>query len=213
MEFVLLGSLALLPFVVPTDPAPGLTRSKTRSRSLECERVSAETASQRYPGQILPAAPRGDYTERSVVVCTERLMRPGLRAARDEAILSVLEARVTELANTAGALHPDLSERTWLVEAYYPSAPVATKIAFATKNVLMEEGLRVSDRVPVLSAGDIDVITRMAPDEAYPAACRRYFATGGLGENDVLMAVVSRDPRETTLHAGLCARGQWAWLQ
>ncbi|HHO52715.1 MAG TPA: hypothetical protein ENK18_18035 [Deltaproteobacteria bacterium] len=213
MEIVLLISLVLLPFVVPTDPAPGLTRSKTQSRRLECERLSAEIASRRYPGRIVTSDGRGDFTERSVVVCRERLLRPGLRTAHDEAILSSLDARVTELAIAAESLRPDLADRTWLVEAYYPSAPVTTKISFAAKNALMNRGLQVSDRVPILATGDVEVLTRMAPDEAYPAACQRYLATGGLREDDVLFALISRDRRETNLHAGLCAQGQWVWLK
>lgn len=211
MEIALLVMLLVL--LVPSDPAPGLTHAKHRSRRLECERVSTETASARYPGQIVTPGSRDSYTDRSTVVCRERLMRPGLRTARDEAILSTLDAKVNELAITAGSLRPDLADQTWLVEAYYPSAPVSAKIAFATKNALVGRGLRVSDRAPTLAAGDIDVITRMSPSEAYPAACQRYLATGSLGEDDVLLAIVSRDPRETILHAGLCTRGQWSWLK
>ena len=57
------------------------------------------------------------------------------------------------------------------------------------------------------------VITRMAPDQAYPTACRRWFDTGSLDDGDALLAVVTRDPRETDLHAGLCASGTWTWLR
>ncbi len=213
MEFVLLASLILLPFVIPNDPAPSLTRSKTSSRHLECERMSAETASQQHPGRIVTSGARGDYVERSAVVCRERLVRQGLRADRDEAILSTLDAKASAIAIAAEALRPDLAEKTWLVEAYYPSAPASAKIAFATKNALMEQGLRVSDRAPMLAAGDVGRITHMAPAEAYPAACARYAETGSLGEDDALLAVVSRDRRETILHAGLCTQGQWVWLK
>jgi hypothetical protein len=175
--------------------------------------MSAEIASARYPGVIEAPRPRGDYVERSALVCAQRLMRPGLRADRDEAILSSLEPLVTELTATAGDLHPELATRTWLVEAFYPSAPVSAKLSFATKNALVEKGLQVSDRTPTLSAGDVDVLTRMPPEEAYPAACRRYEDNGSLHAGDALLAVVSRDPRETTLHAGLCTDGQWSWLR
>jgi hypothetical protein len=71
----------------------------------------------------------------------------------------------------------------------------------------------VSDRVPLLSAEDVNVLTRMHPDAAYPAACQRYAATGALGPGEALLAIVRRDPRETVLHAGLCVDGGWAWLK
>ena len=34
-----------------------------------------------------------------------------------------------------------------------------------------------------------------------------------LGAGDALLAGLLRDPRETALHAGVCAGGQWTWLQ
>ena len=77
----------------------------------------------------------------------------------------------------------------------------------------MAQGASVSDRVPTLAAGDIDVITRMSAEDAYPAACQRYYSLGSLKEDDVLLAVVRLDSRETALHAGLCDRGQWRWLR
>jgi hypothetical protein len=205
-------SLALLACLGAIDPAPGLARTTSWSRDLDCERVTSVTGSRRYPGEIAPPRPRDDVGS-STVVCRERLTRPGLREPRDEAILSELEVTTVGLAETAASLRPDLEDRTWLVEAYDASPPVAAKIAFASKNALMRRGLAVSDRAPILSAGDVDVLTRMSPDEAYPAACRRYFDTGSLGDADALLAVVRRDLRETTLHAGLCASGQWTWLR
>jgi hypothetical protein len=140
-------------------------------------------------------------------------LRPGLREPLDEAILTELEPISTDLATTAHSMRPELQERTWLVQAYYPSPVVATKISFATKNALVRRGLRVSDRAVTLAAADVAVLTRLPPDDAYPAACRRYFAAGSLREGEVLLAVISRDPRETILHAGLCTGGQWAWLK
>lgn len=212
MNFVLIALLIAIPALVRPDPAPGLFRSRDRARSFECERMDAETAARRYPGEVEPARPRGEYMERSALACTQRLMRPGLRDDRDEAILSALDPLVTELCATAGELRP-LADRTWLVEVFYPSVQVAGKLAFAAKNVLVGKGARVSDRTPTLSAGDVDVLTRMPPEDAYPAACRRWLDNGSLGADDVLLSIVSRDPRETTLHAGLCADGRWAWLK
>jgi hypothetical protein len=108
---------------------------------------------------------------------------------------------------------PELLDRTWLVEAFYPDVAVAAKIAFATKTALVARGRRVSDRVPVLASGDILVLGRMEPAQAYRLACKRYYDQGALTDDDVLMATVLRDGRETLLHAGLCARGQWRWLR
>lgn len=195
------------------DPAPGPNQSKTWSRNLDCERLTAETGSRLYPGEIKPPIPRGANLERATVVCRERMLRAGLRSALDEALLSELQVTSVALAETAASVRPDLADATWLVEVYVPSPSVGAKVGFATKNALMSRGLRVSDRTPVLGFGDLDVITRMPADEAYPTACLRYFATGSLAEGDALLAVVTRDPRETILHAGLCAEGEWTWLR
>ncbi len=212
MQIFVLFVLTLMATVKP-DPAPGLFRTKTASAELDCEQLTVARANQERPGQIGEARPRGDYVDRRVVVCSERLISHGVRPVRDEAILSTLDARADEVASAAAALGPDLQSRTWLVETYYPSVQVASKVSFAAKNSLMEHGLTVSDRTPILGFGDLDVITRMPAEQAYPAACKRYYATGSLGEQDALLAVVSRDPRETILHAGLCSRGQWKWLR
>jgi hypothetical protein len=213
MAELILIWVAFLVFVAPKDPAPGLLHSKTATRNLECERLSVEEAARAHPGEVAAPGPRGDLYPRSALVCTGRFMRLGLRSNKDEAILSALDQRTRELALAADSLRPNLEGSTWLVEAYYPGNQMASKIAFATKNALVAQGLRVSDRTPILAVGDIQVITRMAPDDAYPAACRRYFDNGSLGPDDVLLGVISRDRRETVLHAGICTRGQWTWLR
>ncbi|MCB9743052.1 MAG: hypothetical protein H6740_10660, partial [Alphaproteobacteria bacterium] len=165
------------------------------------------------PGLIAPVNPRGDYYERDVVLCQERMLSLGIRRDADEAVLSDLNARVTELVGAAATARPDLQGQTWLVEAFHPSAAVSAKIAFATKNALMAEGLRVSDRTPTLGVGDLQVITRMEPTQAYAAACRRYSDNGTLDAEDVLLAVALLDKLETSLHAGLCTQGRWSWLR
>lgn len=213
MEWTVLLALVILPFVINVGPAPGLFESKTELRRLECERLSALESASRYPGQVSTSPPRGDFIERSTLVCNERYLRPGLRAARDEAVLSTLSSQTAAAAARIDALSPDLRARTWLVEAHYESSQVAGKISFAAQTALGEKGLRVSDRTPILAAGDVAVITRMAPAQAYPAACQRYFDNHSMGAGDALLALVSRDPRETALHAGLCVDGQWSWLQ
>ena len=213
MGVILLISLALLPFLILDDPAPSMIRSRDHAHSLDCEWLSTANAVRRYPGEIETSGPRGDFMERSAVICRERLMRPGLRSARDEALLSSLESWTAELAVLTQAVQPELQGRTWLVEVFYPSTQVSGKISFATKNMLVAQGLKVSDRTPTLAVGDIDVLTRLTPEQAYPAACQRYHATGGVGDDDVLLALVSRDHRETALHVGLCSRGHWSWLR
>ncbi len=213
MTQALLLWFGFLIFVAPKDPAPGVLNNKTEALNLECERLNASEAARQHPGEVAPTGPRGDYYSRSALACAERFVRYGLRSAQDEAILTTLQARTTELALAADALSPRLTDRTWLVETYYPSTQVAAKISFATKNALVDQGLRVSDRTPLLVAADLQVITRMAPDAAYPAACRRYFDNGSLGPEDVLLGVVSRDRRATVLNAGLCSGGQWTWLR
>jgi hypothetical protein len=194
------------------DPAPGLFNSKAQSRAYECERLDIAEAHREHPGEVRAPGPRGEYIDRSALVCTEKLVRPGLRNEQDEAILASLDERASELGSLAG-LRPDLSEKTWLVEAYYPNPQVASKVSFATKNALVSQGLLVSDRTPILGFGDMDVITRLPPEQAYAAACQRYSDNGSLGPDDALMGVVLLDPRETQLHAGVCANGSWSWVQ
>lgn len=212
---MILVVLALMfgPALVKPDPAPGLTVSQEASRRLECEHLSAEVGKQRYPGIIETTRPRGEFLERSALICAQRLLRPGLRSNRDEAILSTLEPLVTDLSAGVGDRFADLAGRTWLVDAFYPSAQVSAKLVFATKNALMAQGLVVTDRSPILSAEDVVVLTQMGPDEAYPSACMRWADNGSLHEGDALFAVVSRDPRETILHAGVCVAGRWSWLR
>ncbi len=213
MGWYFLIALALVPFVFRADPIPGIRTRRQDTRNMDCERISGELGAQRYPGVIPEARPRGDFLEREVVACKERLMRPGLRDTPDAAILDSLQLQATELAAAARTTRPDLAERSWLVEAHHTNPQVAAKVTFAAKNALGRQGLLASDRAPVLGVGDIDVITRMAPERAYDAACQRYAANGSVGPGDALLAVILIDPRETILHAGVCADGGWQWLR
>lgn len=209
-----LASVLALPLgLAPNDPAPGLFRTKAWSRNLDCERVSASEGNQRYPGVIDVSGPRGDYVQRSAVICRERVIRAGLRSPLDEAMLTRMDAEAGRVAQAVGDNLDRAAGRTWLVETYFENPVVAEKISFATKNALVGEGLRVSDRTPVLGASDLARLTRMAPRAAYPAACTLFAANGSLGPDDALLAVVHLDPRETQLHAGVCAAGAWRWLQ
>jgi len=211
MNLLVLVAQTLFPYAVRTDPAPGLLRSKAESRSLHCEWLSLSEAERRQPGRLTPVRARGDYAEREVMLCEQQLLAAGTRAPGEDAILASLDATVTALANRTDSL--GLDDRVWMVEANHPSAQVASKIAFATKNALMGGGLRVTDRSPTLSAGDVDVITRLGPEESYAAACKRYADNGSLRPGDALLAVMVRDRRETALHSGVCTEGNWAWLR
>lgn len=206
----------VLAFTIPfwgADPSPAVTRSKARSERLDCVPVGVDAERQARPGRIKEGRPRGDYVDRTVFVCSERLMRPGLRHPRDAAILTDLDATIDDLATAAASVRPDLADRTWLVESFYPNPQMNPKIRFASQVALMRQGLAVSDRTPMLSAGDLEVILDLPPSQAYPTACARYARTGTLREGDALLAIVHRDPRETALHAAICADGQWMWVR
>jgi len=213
VTWVVLPAVLLFTWPWGEDPAPSLFKSKEAARRLDCEAMTEQAARRERPGLLPSERPRGDFVDRRVLVCRERVLPDGVRRPLDEAILRTLDERASELASAAAALRPDLAERTWLVEAYYPSDQVSPKIRFATQNALMRQGLVVSDRTPVLTPGDLQVITRMPPERAYPAACQRYVSAGGLGPADALLAVVHRHPQETTLHAGICADGGWMWIR
>ncbi|MCB9797225.1 MAG: hypothetical protein H6741_31440 [Alphaproteobacteria bacterium] len=203
--------LPLIVLLLP--PVPTLFRSKTELRHQRCERLTLAEAEARLPDRLNPPRPRGDRVDRSVMLCAEDLVRPGLRSPRDEAILATLDARATELAADASARYSELDASTWLVEVYHPDTVVAEKVDFATKNALMALGLQVSDRAPRVAVGDVQVLTRMEPWDAYPAACKRYSDNGSMGPEDALLAVMLIDMQETNLHAGLCAQGHWTWLR
>jgi hypothetical protein len=195
-----------------SDPSPGIFQSKEDARNLDCTRLSQAKAHELHPGEV-PEVPARDLAGRSsdALVCATRIMRLGERPARDEAILSSLRQTVGGLTQIASALAP--GEVTWYVDAFYPDPAVAAKIAVAARTDLAERGRRVSDRVPVLAAGDIAILGRMSPREAYPLACARYLAHQALGGQDAFLGLMIVDPRETQLHAGLCLRGQWRWLR
>ena len=186
---------------------PGAPRPAAHARPLI---LDATTASERFPGRSPPAAPRG-LLERTVLACTEHLLRPGLRSPREAAVLSRLQPLTTSIAQRA-AVVSTLSDRTWLVEANDVSAPLTAKVRFATQNALMAAGLAVSDRLPSLGPADARVLGPRSPLVSWPAACVRLHQTGALDRDDALLVVTPLDARQTTLQAGVCADGQWSWL-
>jgi hypothetical protein len=205
----------LVPFYLmerATDPSPGFFQSKADARNLDCARLTQARAHQLHPGRV-PDLPERDLPGGSAdaLVCAARIMGAGERPARDEAILSSLRQTVGEITQLAAAL--TVGQVTWHVDAFYPDPKVGAKIAVAARTDLAERGLRVSDRVPVLAAGDIALLGRLSPREAYPLACARYLAYQALGEQDAFLGLMIIDPRETKLHAGLCVRGAWKWLR
>ncbi|MCY1080767.1 hypothetical protein [Archangium lansingense] len=195
----------------PYDPAPGVWNDKSEARNLDCSRVSQQRAHELHPGEIPAPLARLANQESEALICTRLIMRNGERPERDEVILASLRKSVGEIAEVASALGP--GKLTWHVDAFYPQPEVAAKISVAARIELAEQGRRVSDKVPVLAAGDIAVLGRMAPKEAYPLACKRYFAQRALGENDAFLGIMLIDARETQLHAGLCLNGEWRWLR
>ena len=192
-------------------PWPFLSRYQARDRL--CERMQVEPAARQFPGRVRPEGPRGDFMERDVLVCRQRLMRAGLRSARDEAILEGLQPRVAALTGQTLSTTSALADRTWLVEVHYPSGPVSGKMRFAAQNELLQRGLRVSDRMPRLGVADVTAVTRLDPDAAFAEACSRYAANGSVGPQHALLTVLVRDLQQTQLQATVCADGALTWLR
>ena len=205
--------LFFMPFLVDraADPSPGFFHSKEEARSVECVRVSQAEAHAREPARIPDVHPRDVRSSTDALLCRRLYLAPGERDPRDEAILSSLRREVGEIVQAAAATGGP--ETLWHADAFYPEAIVAQKIAVATRTELAERGLRVSDRVPVLAAGDLSVLGKLAPQDAYPLACARAFAEGALAAPEAFLGVMIVDAREAQLHAGVCAEGQWRWLR
>jgi hypothetical protein len=205
--------LFFLPFLAgrASDPSPGFFHSKEEARSVECVRMSQAEMNEREPARVPQAPPRGARTPSDVLVCKRRYLSPGERPARDEAILSTLRSEVSAIVQAASA--QGAPSTVWHVDAFYPEPSVARKIAVAARTELAERGLKVSDRVPVLAAGDLSVLGHLAPKEQYPLACARAFAEGALSPPEAFLGVMIVDGREGQLHAGACRNGQWRWLR
>jgi hypothetical protein len=215
MEVLLILLLVPMPDLVErvSDPSHAIWQSRTQARNMDCVRMSQARAHELYPGRV--PEPEGRTTpgaQFGALACTRRFVGYGERADRDEAILSNLRQSVGELTEVASARVPG-ADVTWHVDAYYPSPAVAAKISVAARMHLAETGRRVSDRVPLLAAGDLSVLSRMGAREAYALACARYFQHRALAGNEAFLGLMIVDPRETQLHAGVCVDGVWRWLQ
>jgi hypothetical protein len=193
------------------DPAPGLWHTKQEGRNLDCSRLTQDQARERHPERVPEASPRGSHAVTDALACSPRLLRAGERPARDEALLSTLRRSVSELSQVAAALAPP--DCLWHVDAFELDPAVSAKIAVAARTELAERGYRVSDRVPVLAAGDLSVLATLPAAQAYPFACARYFAQASLAGSDAFLGLMVLDAREAQLHGGLCVRGAWRWLR
>ena len=209
--------LVVMSFVIllerTNDPSAGVLRSKQEARNLECQRISVAEAHARHPVQVPEPPARATGAVMDALDCQRLYMDEGERPARDELVLSSLRHDVAELIAAATAKIPKGASAVWHVDAFYPEQAVAAKVAVAARTQMAELGLVVSDRVPLLAAGDIAVLGRMPPQQAYPTACSRYFAQGVLADDHVFLGVMLVDAREGQLHAGLCRQGQWTWLR
>lgn len=206
--------LLALPLLAGYDPLPHLFTSKDDARNMDCRRISQAEANALYPGRIPePAGRTMAGSTRDVLVCRRRFVRLGERPARDEVILTSLRETASDIVQAAVAQAPAGEKLTWHVDAFYPSIEVSAKIAVAARTELAERGHRVSDRVPLLAAGDIAVLARLPAAESYAGACTRYFAEGVLKDGDAFLGIMIVDSRETQLHAGVCVRGEWSWFR
>jgi len=205
--------LFFLPFLAGrvTDPSPGFFHTKEEARAVECVRMSQTEVHEREPARVPEPPPRGARVPADVLVCKRRYLSPDERPARDEALLSNLRGEVSAIvqaASTSGG-----PSTVWHVDAFYPEAIVAQKIAVATRTELVERGKKVSDRVPVLAAADLSVLGHLTPQDQYPLACARAFAEGALSPPEAFLGVMIVDAREAQLHAGVCLEGKWRWLR
>lgn len=203
----------VMSILFPGWSAPGVFRSKDRTRAVVCTPVDQREGADTHPDLLAKPHPRGEYFTRSLEVCAEKVFREGTRDARDEAVLARLDMEAAAIAQAVLGGRPDLRGRSMLVEAHYPSGTMAHKIRFATQDALLAAGFAVTDRRPLLTAQDVVVLSQLPPEEAYAGACERYEAMGSVGVDDAVVAVLVRDPRQTALQAGVCADGRWMWLR
>ncbi len=204
-------SVGLWALVFPATPAPGLLRSKAEVRQLECVPLDPQAAAHSHPGMVRPPAPRGEFGERQTVRCAAFWLDAGLRAPQTEALLRRLDREAQALALRAQSALP--GPRTWLVEAHHADPQVAAKLRFATQaRLLSDQSAPVSDRQPRWTPTDVAVLTRLPPDRAFPAACKRAHDRGDLGHDDALLSIFVLDARDTGLHGGVCVDGRWTWL-
>jgi hypothetical protein len=200
------------------DPIQQAWLGRSHTRDLSCERVSQAEAHRRFPATVPATAMRSTtFMDVDALVCARRLVPVGERDARDDVIVSQLGTEVAAIVGAvAGVVDPaDMGEGGGrvFVDAWYPSPPVAQKIAIATRQALAQGGHRVSNLAPLLAAGDVEVLQSLSIAEALPVTCARLFAEQTLTGRDVFVGVALLRDNETQLHAGLCQKGRWQWLR
>ena len=206
--------LAVLTLPYPgSDPALEAWKGRRALRSLECERVPQAQAHKLRPGRVPEPAARGEtLLSADALVCSRRLVPYGEHPARDELILSSLRERISAITQSAIALGN--AATNWHVDAFYPDVDVGMRIAAAGRTDLAERGLKVSNQVPLLAAGDLLVLRTLDIREAMPLACERYFAEGSMtGADDAFLGIALVDAHESQLHAGVCINRTWRWLR
>ncbi|MFZ9886684.1 MAG: hypothetical protein ACO3JL_04190 [Myxococcota bacterium] len=207
----LLYPLLLFSSVVD-DPVVRRWFGDTEQRSLECEHLSQQEAHERFPAAVPKPSARGTtFFDRDAVVCRPPMVRPGLRDARDELVLSSLQSELP--ASARGALAAAPAATRWFVEAHYPDLRVAAKVQAASAVALQELGAAVHMRAPLPAAGDLEVLHGLPLDEKLPLACERMWREGSLTDDDALLSLALLRERETLLHAGVCQTGRWRWLR
>lgn len=195
-----------------TDPVQQAWLGRSHLRELECERLSQAEAHRRYPDVVPQTDMRSQVLMQiDALICERRIVPIGVRAARDEVILTHLSDEIDSIANLAqGVIAP---ETTLLVDAWYPQPEVQGRIRSSLLQRLGDSDRVVSARLPSLAATDIEVMNALPLQDALPLACRQLHREGGLKDSEALVGVAVLREDETQLHAGVCTQGAWRWLQ
>jgi len=186
-----------------------------RLRTMECERMSQAEAHRRFPGAVPAPNVRAEaLMQIDALHCSPLVVDVDARDPRDAAILASLSSEVDALAGLAATAVPDGTR--FVVDAHYPNPVIVQKVANATRVALAERGRLVSDRPPRLTAGDVEVFRTLQMKRSIEVSCRRLTQLGELGgeDDDVAhLSIALLHAQESTLHAGLCHRGEFKWLR
>jgi len=194
------------------DPSHVAWAGATEVRQFDCERISQAEAHKRYPGSVPATSARGQvFYDIDALVCSRRYVDDDQRLPRDELLLRSLSSDVDELVGIASKQGGDVVK--WTVDAFHPDPVMVRKIATAAKTSLAERGLQVSDRPPLLTAGDVEVLRSMHMQQALPVACKRMQDTGVLDDDTAFVSVALLHEYESALHVGLCHQGRFKWLR
>lgn len=194
------------------DPIQSAWLGRTNARQFECERMSQAQAHNRYPGSVAaPNARAGALMQIDALACHHRVAADGQRDPREETILARLDDEVSEMTGLALPVAGD--DARWFVDAFYPDETMVQKIAGASRVALVQQGQRVMDTAPLLSAGDLIVLHSLPMKDAIPAACKRLFDSKKLVPGDAFLTVALLHREESQLHAGVCVDSGFRWLR